>query len=272
MGDVTVVIACFEHGRYVAGAVSSARAQGARVLVVDDGSTTLLTRQALDRLEDTDVEVLREEHRGVCATRNAGLRRVETPYVLLLDADDRLAPNALALLRRPLERDPTLGFTYGHMRCVGEWRGVLRMRPYDPYSLLYRHKIGLSALMRRELAEDTGGFDPDFQQYEDWEFWINALAHGWHGQLVDAVVLEYRRHPGGSSKVNRDRRSYRPFYDQLRAKHATLYRKADELARESQLGPLDRLAHRSFWGPRPLPAGVEHAVQELVFSRGDRKR
>ena len=82
------------------------------------------------------------------------------------------------------------------MRFFGDWEGELRFPPYDPYALLYRHTIGLSALARREVFEDTGGFDPDFRQFEDWELWVNALAHGWRGKQVDAVTVEYRRHAG----------------------------------------------------------------------------
>ena len=268
MNDVTVVIACFEYGRYLGEAADSARSQGARVIVADDGSTGDETRAALDRLEADGVEVLREEHRGVCATRNAGLRRVETPYALVLDADDRLAPGALEALRAPLDADPRLGFAYGHMRFFGAREGVLRMQPYDPYRLLYRHMIGLSALARREVFADTGGFDESFEQYEDWELWLAALERGWHGRLVEFEVLEYRRHPGAASKLREDRRRYRDFYGRLRAKHASLYARSGELARESSLGALERLAHRAFWGPRPLPAAAEHAVQQVLWGRG----
>ncbi len=267
MSDVTVVIACFEYGRFLPEAVASARGQGARVVVVDDGSTGAETHAALDAVAGPGVEVLRLEHAGVCEARNAGLARVATPYALVLDADDRLAPGALAALRAPLDADPRLGFAYGHMRCFGAASHVLRMRPYDPYRLLYRHAIGLSALARRELFADTGGFDPSLEHYEDWELWLHALAHGWRGRLVDAEVLEYRRHPGGRSKLRADRRRYRQSFRRLRAKHAPLYARAGELARESRLGPLDRLAHRAFWGPRPLPARAEYAAQRLLWGR-----
>jgi glycosyltransferase involved in cell wall biosynthesis len=267
--DVTVVVACFEYGAYVEEAVASARSQGARVVLVDDGSTGAETLAALERLEAAgEAEVVRQANAGVCAARNAGLARVETRYSLVLDADDRLAPGALGALRAPLDEDAALGFAYGHMRMFGAWEGVLRMAPYDPYGLLYRHRIGLSALARREVFAGTGGFDAAFEQYEDWELWLHALEHGWRGRLVDRVVLDYRRHPGAASKLRADRRRYRAFYRRLRAKHAALYGRAGELAAESSLGRLDRAAHRWFWGPRPLPAAVEHAVQRALWERG----
>jgi glycosyltransferase involved in cell wall biosynthesis len=262
-GEVTVVITCFNYGRFLGEAVTSALDQegGApRVVVVDDGSTERETIEALDRLPE-EIEVVRQQRAGVGAARNAGLSRVETPYVLVLDADDRLTRDALLVLRERLERDPALGFAYGRMRFFGDWEGELRFPPYDAYALLYRHTIGLSALMRREVVDATGGFDPAFEHFEDWELWVNALAHGWRGAQVDAVTVEYRRH--GGSKQGADRRRYRQMFQALRRKHASLYAARDELARDSRLGSFERLAYRLYWGPRPLPAGLEARLYRL---------
>ena len=159
-------------------------------MVVDDGST-----EPLPELP-SGVEVVEQENQGVARARNVGIGLAETPYVIVLDADDRIVPGALSLLREPLDADPKLGFAYGRMRFFGDWEGELRFPPYDPYALLYRHTIGLSALVRRQVLEDTGGFDPAFGQFEDWELWVNALAHGWRGRQIDAVTVDYRRHAG----------------------------------------------------------------------------
>jgi glycosyltransferase involved in cell wall biosynthesis len=261
--DVTAVIACFNYGRYLREAVDSVLAQEARLVVVDDGSTDPETHAVLDALP-AGVDVVRQRNSGVCAARNAGLARVDTPYAIVVDADDRLAPGALAAMRAPLDADPRLGFAYGTMRFFGAWQGELRFPDYDAFRLLYRHTIGLSALMRREVVEDTGGFDPAFESYEDWELWVNALAHGWRGRRVDAVTLEYRRHPG-ASKLAEDRRRYRAHYAALRRKHAALYARAAELSREGRVGPLQRAVHRWFWGPRPVPAGVEAFLHRRLF-------
>jgi glycosyltransferase involved in cell wall biosynthesis len=257
--DVTVVITCFNYGRFLNDAVRSVVEQEdgpPRIVVVDDGSTEPETLDALERLPD-DVELIRQQRAGVSAARNAGLGRAATTYALVLDADDRLRPNALTTLREPLEQDPDLGFTYGRMHFFGDWQGELRFPPYDPYALLYRHTIGLSALMRREVAESTGGFDP----FEDWEFWVNALAHGWRGLQIDAVTVDYRRHAG--AKQGADRKRYRKTFRALKRKHAALYEKRDQLRAESALGPGGRLLYRTYWGPRPVPARLE----ALVYGR-----
>jgi glycosyltransferase involved in cell wall biosynthesis len=255
VSDVTVVIPCFNYGRFLGEAVDSALREGAAVVVVDDGST-----EPLPELPE-EVELIRQENAGVARARNAGLARAQTPYVLVLDADDRLAPGALAALREPLAADPELGFAYGRMTFFGDWEGELRFPPYDPYALLYRHTIGLSALARREVFEQTGGFDPTFEQFEDWEFWLNALAHGWQGRQVDAVTVEYRRHP--DSKQVRDRSAYRGAYRQLREKHAALYRSPPR----GRFNRLRRAWYRLFWGLRPVPARLETALHRLRWRK-----
>ena len=265
MDDVTVVIACHELGRYLPEAVESALTQRGgppRVVVVDDGSQGAETLAALEALPDA-VELIRQPRRGAAAARNAGLERVATPYALVLDADDRLAPDALATLKPVLEADPKLGYAYGLMEQFGALSGVLRFPPYDAYGLLHRHTVGLSALARREVFEQTGGFDPAFGAYEDWELWVHALACGWRGRQVPEVTLHYRRRP--DSKFTADRRAYRTAVRLMRIKHRALYKRRRELARESSLGPLARAVYRGFWAPRPVPAALEAAVHRLIW-------
>jgi glycosyltransferase involved in cell wall biosynthesis len=234
------------------------------VVVVDDGSTDRATHAVIDALPES-VEVIKQANAGLSAARNAGFARSRTPFVLFLDADDRLAPGALQQLRQALAAHPEAGFAYGHHRFFGAWNTVMRFPPYDPLRLLDRHLIGSTTLARRELLEDTGGFDPVFARFEDWELWLHALAHGYRGVRVDAVTLEYRRH--GHSMVDSARHVYRRTRRNLRDKHAALYASRRELARESSLGPVGRLVYRWYWGPRPLPARVERALYDAVLSR-----
>jgi glycosyltransferase involved in cell wall biosynthesis len=265
---ITVVVTNHDYGQFVEEAVACAREQEpvapSRVIVIDDGSTQTESGEALARLEALDgVDVVRQENRGAAEARNAGLRLADTPLVLCLDADDRLAPGALAALSAALEENPDAGFAYGHIRMVGAMGGVMRLPPYDPLKLLDRHLIGPSALMRAEVFRDTGGYDRAFALYEDWELWVAALARGWRGVRVDQVTHEYRRHAG--SKLGRDRRRYGEYRRQLRAKHASLYARRAELGRESGMSFAERALYRFYWGPRPVPAAVEDALYRRVF-------
>lgn len=265
--DITVVIPCFNYGHFLLEAVTSALAQDGgepAIIVIDDGSTDPSTHAVLAELPDR-VRLVRQENAGVAAARNAAIPLLTTRYVLMLDADDRLGTGALTALRAPLDADPSLGFSFGIMRFFGEWGGVLRLPPYDPFGLLYRHTIGLSALMRRELCEAVGGYDPAFGGYEDWDFWIAALRHGWYGTFVEAETVHYRRH--GTSRHFEARYRYRETYRQLKRKYPDLYGPAGRraLAARSRLGWFGRQVYRFWWGPRPLPARLEIGLQALLW-------
>jgi glycosyltransferase involved in cell wall biosynthesis len=265
--DITVIVTCFNYGAFLAESVNSVLTQDGgepRVIVIDDGSTDEQTSRELERLPPK-VELIRQANAGVAAARNVALGRVQTPYALALDADDRLAPLALSRLRVPLQAEPAIGFSYGLIRFFGAWEGIMKLPPPDPYRLLFRHNIGPTALIRRELFEDVGGYDPLFQGYEDWEFWLHALEHGWRGQRVEEVTHLYRRH--GSTRHHGARASYRAIFRQLRRKHPTLYARAGRrrLRAESELGFAGRFIYRWWWGLRPLPARVELALQSALW-------
>lgn len=265
--DITVVITCFNYGAWLGEAVRSALEQESgppNVIVVDDGSTDPGTSEALERLP-TSVHLIRQANAGLSAARNTGIRAANSRYVLALDADDLLPPTSLADLRSPLDGDSGIGFTYGITRFFGEWEGELKFPPYDPYRLIYRHIIGSTALMRREVFESVGGYDPDFAGYEDWDFWVNALSHGWRGHKVDKVTFLYRRR--GSTMISRARADYHMWFRRLRRKHRVLYSRGGrrQLARESQLSPLGRLIYRWWWGARPVPARVEWEMHRLLW-------
>ncbi|MDQ3680166.1 MAG: glycosyltransferase family 2 protein [Actinomycetota bacterium] len=269
---VTVVVPCFNYGHFLPEALHSLAVQSGgppRVVVVDDGSTDPHTHQVLDDLEGDggEVEVLRQSNQGVSRACNAGLDKAQTEYALMLSADDRLFPGALGLLRGMLEADPALGYAYGQAWFFGTQSGVLKLPPWDPWRLLFRNIVTGTALIRTELLRATGGYDPAFRHYEDWELWIHALSLGWKGQQLDEPAFHYRRH--AEAKGHADRRGYRQTRRLLRRKHASLYDNLDRIASASRLSRAERLLYRYVWAPRPWPAAAERALYSLIWSRGN---
>ena len=265
--DVTVVISCFNYGAYLEEALDSLEAQAdgpPRVIVVDDGSTDPATIDVLGRLDGRAV-VVRQENQGAAVARNNGLAAVETPFTLVLDADDRLAPDAIASLKAALEQTPEAGYAYGHIEFFGDQEGIMRMPPFDPWRLLFRHVIGPTALMRRRMVKAIGGYDPDYAHYEDWEIWLHALAEGWHGVQVPQSILLYRKH--GSSKYDSDRATYRDYFGRLRRKHRSLYGDLDNVRRTSKLGFRERQLYRWVWGYRPWPRALESVLYSQLWRR-----
>jgi hypothetical protein len=115
---VTVVVPAYNYARYLpecATSVLTQRDVDVRLLVVDDCSTdeTPDVTAAL-AAGDPRVTVVRNAvNRGHIPSVNVGLARVDTEYVVKLDADDLLPPGALARATALLEAHPSVGFVYG---------------------------------------------------------------------------------------------------------------------------------------------------------------
>jgi glycosyltransferase involved in cell wall biosynthesis len=267
-GDITVVIPCFNHGRFLLESVERALGQQGgppQVVVVDDGSTDDETRRILDELPK-EVRLIRQQNAGPAAARNAGFEKSDSELLLMVDADDRLTVDALDVLRPPIESRPDVGYCYGLMKLIGAWSGVLRFPDWDPYILLHRSIAGAQlGLVRRRCWEDAGGFDPEIAGYEDWDFCLSALEKGWRGLQINRVTHEYRKHGRSGEEEHRGR--YRRVYRQIRAKHPDLFARRPEFAAETDLGPLHRLVYRTFWAWRPVPARLEKAIYRNVLFR-----
>ncbi len=117
----TVVIPVFNRPREIERALRSCLTQqynDFEVVVVDDGSTDY-TASAVRRYLDPRITLLEHAaNRGVCAARNSGVRRARGEWIVFLDSDDELLPDALGVMARRTAQLPEhiqrLAFKYLH--------------------------------------------------------------------------------------------------------------------------------------------------------------
>ena len=183
---VSVVIPCFNHGRFLGDAVASALAQTypeLEVIVVNDGSTddsSAVAKTFLPR-----IELVEQENAGLSAARNAGVRAARGDFVVLLDADDVLLPHCVASRMRYLLEDDGVGLVAGYYREIDEHGRLLpripelRRLPEAPhFAAAVRRNWGppLAWTIRTRAFELCGMFDPFLRSCEDWDFLIRLSA------------------------------------------------------------------------------------------------
>ncbi len=197
---VSIVIPCFNQGRYLGDAIDSACRQShpdVEVLVVDDGSTDDTARVARAH---PAVTYLRQGNAGTAAARNRGLRASRGEYVVFLDADDRLLPDAAAIGAAYLADHADAAFVTGHVRLIDEagTPGVVPTQDHAPagYAALLRwNYIWTPGVVtyRRSAVDAAGGFDPSAGGSADFELNVR-LARRLPIACHHRVVLEYRQH------------------------------------------------------------------------------
>lgn len=175
------------------------------VLVIDDGS--------LDRTSDIarslggPVRCVVQENSGVSVARNRGIESARGRYIALLDADDTWHRDKLRKQVSVLEAHPTVMGTYvGVVRVSAEGKIIehLPAREFDDLcqSLLLHSSViptsPSSLLLRREVFDLVGLFDPAFSQCADWDFLIRASLKV-RLAPVDEWLVRYRTAAGNMS-------------------------------------------------------------------------
>ena len=152
--DIAVVISCHNLGRTLEEAVDSALAQTrppSEVLIVDDRSADLMTRQVLERLVRPRTSVVTIQHSGVAVARNHGVGLTGAPYITLLRADDVLS-NRCQLLGERLDKDDSLGFVSCAVQAFEGASYVWKPPSTTLVGTLTRGSVHISSMFRRQLG------------------------------------------------------------------------------------------------------------------------
>ncbi len=191
---IAVVIPCFNLGRTLEQALDSVRRQSrapTEVVVIDDGSTDLYTRRVLARL-DPSVQLISTPNQGPATARNLGIRLTTASLIVLLDADDLLDPTYLEKAAGVLETRSDLSFVSCAIAAFGQISYEWMPPPCTIVETITRGGVHISTMFRRELWEAVGGFDSTLPAYEDTDFWLSALEHGFQGEILEEPLLRYR--------------------------------------------------------------------------------
>jgi len=226
---MSVIIPCFNHGEFLPEAVESVnkiKREDIELTVVDDGSTDERTRKEVHSLCARGIKVIRQGNKGLAAARNAGILASQGEYVLPLDADDRLRSGWIDRGIGILDSDPKVGVAYGDAQCFGTRTDRWRCGAFDIDRLLRGNFIHASALYRRAVWEQNNGYDRTMpvQGFEDWDFWLGALEHGWGFAYIPEVFFEYRR--AEQSMITHGLAFEEQVREFVAKKHPLLYRQA----------------------------------------------
>jgi glycosyltransferase involved in cell wall biosynthesis len=204
---IGVIIPAFNVAPWLRDAIRSVLSQTNRdwtLVVVDDGSTDA-TADIATAFPDPRICLIRQPNRGVSAARNSGLAAVAADAVLFLDADDWLAPNALAILSDTLADCPwAVAAVSGYARITSG--GATRHEaPPSTVALLPRLLVrnlfanGGHILIRREAIDAAGGFNTALSYGEDWEYWTRLALQGEFVSIRTPDPLLFVRERAGSA-------------------------------------------------------------------------
>ncbi len=211
MALVSVLIPVYRGEYFVAQAVASALSQTyveVEVIIVNDGSPDGSRAMLAPYLALPNVKYIEKENGGVASARNAALQLATGDYVALLDQDDMWVPHKLARQVAIFERDSRVALVHADVTYIAADGSVLPRDPYFPQRVegycfpaffLANPVMACTAVVRRSVLTDIGGFDETIRFADDYDLWLRIVRH--HAvAYVDEPLAMYRVHASNESK------------------------------------------------------------------------
>lgn len=211
---VSVIIPCYNAAPFVAEAIRSVLAQDwphTEIIVIDDASTDgswEVIERCLPRIQALRLA----QNGGAAAARNRGVALSRGGWLMFLDADDRLSPDALRRMMETARREPGALVHCGWRYLVREAEAWIPLSPPrrvptgDPlFDWLDGGFVPTCALLwPRDVYAATGGWDESLTLNDDGDLAMRALAAG--ARLIRAEGGEglYRRHGGERTSMSTD--------------------------------------------------------------------
>ena len=199
---VSVVIPTYNRKQWLTEAVDSVLQQKYRdfeLIIVDDGS------------EDGSCEILGGysgrigyvflRHGGVSRARNVGSRLCRGEFVAFLDSDDLWQPNKLLRQVEYMRAHPDCRLCYTDEIWIRRGVRVNQGKKHRKFSgWIFAKCLPLciispsSALMRRDLLMETGGFDERLPVCEDYDLWLRITAGNPVAFLSEPLIVKRGGH------------------------------------------------------------------------------
>lgn len=196
--DFSIIIPTYNRANTLGRAIESVLNQtysGFEIIVVDDGSTDATT---VGVSQFPDVRYFRQENRGVCTARNRGAKEAQGSWLIFLDSDDELLPNALAEFSQGMRSNPDSRlFLTGFEKVLPNSNAV---QEFPAHSQKYSPPLSGTFAIKQELFIAVGGYDDRLAYAENMELFQRLSNHGIVPQVLKSMGLRYHESLAGASK------------------------------------------------------------------------
>jgi glycosyltransferase involved in cell wall biosynthesis len=231
---LAIVIPVYKHSVLMSEAVESALAQqadfGIAIVVVDDGcpfaeTETIGTTYAAAH---ESVFYVRKANGGLSSARNYGVDFAidlfpDLEAIYFLDADNRITPTAMQDVFAYLSSRPEIAWVYPNIDKFGiGWNGSYQA----PYSrllhLTFDNICEAGSMVARRVFDAGIRFDETMKAgFEDWDFWLQCISHGFEGANYPFFGFDYRQR--AESMLRDSHRTKAAIMSYIREKHKRLF-------------------------------------------------
>ncbi len=193
---ISIIIPCYNQGQYISDAIGSVEKYPDKsvyeIIIINDGSTNEDTIAVLKLLMEKGYHVINQDNQGLSMARNNGIAIAKGKYILPLDADNKIRPAYIDKGIQILDSHPDVGIVYSNSLRFGKENKIFRPGRFILKKLMFENYIDACVVMRKEVWEETGGYDKMISAYADWDLNLCVFEHGWKFHYVNEILFEYR--------------------------------------------------------------------------------
>ncbi|WP_191831906.1 glycosyltransferase family 2 protein [Pseudomonas fluorescens] len=215
---VTVIIASYNHARYIEKSVNSVINQtysNIELLVIDDGSTDE-SPAILKLLQEKHGFDLRfQANKGLAATLNDAIERARGELIVPFGSDDIMVAHRIATQVEYMKGKPEVGICSANIETIDQDGRVMGPREQRKRNLPFRRldfddlfldrkpgPMAATLMLRREALDKVGGFNASIR-LEDVYIELAIARAGYFIDVLGEVLAQYRDHPTNTFKNGR---------------------------------------------------------------------
>lgn len=180
---ISIITPSYNQGQFIEETIRSILLQNYPNLehIVIDGGSSDQTVEVIKKYEPWLTFWVSEKDKGQTHAINKGIQKITGDIYTWINSDDTCLPGALKAAADYLIKHPDTGaifadsiFTEADGKILSQTRPV---PPFDFKNFVANCQNPISqpsSFVRREVIEKTGGLDPFFYYFMDWDFWLRA--------------------------------------------------------------------------------------------------
>jgi len=176
--------------------------QNWEISIADDSSTNIETIKYLKNLDNRKISVkFLKENQNISVTSNEALKQAKGDYIVLMDHDDELTPDALYEVVKAIN----LGgaeFIYSDedkIEMNGEYTSPNFKPDFSPDTFLSTNYLSHLGVIKKTLADKVGGFSIGLEGSQDYDLYLKVLEHTTKVTHVPKVLYHWRKIPGSTA-------------------------------------------------------------------------
>ena len=197
----SVIIPVYNGERFIGETIQSVLAQtyqAAEIIIIDDGSSDGTAAVVERYSSQITISYVRQQNQGPSAARNRGVSLAQGDWIAFLDADDLWYSNKLQIHRDYIMNYPDVALFWCDMNNIDE-HGHARpdSKGRDPLAqIIFKQPVcplPSAAVVRKDIFNQTTGFNPVLRCYEDVEYFFR-LAAAFPVMYIPERLYAYRKY------------------------------------------------------------------------------